>query len=170
MIWLRSDLYNFQKAIYRREMLCQYFLQRSIWLKTTLTFLFFMNWKEKRGWFVRFTLIRAKFLGVCVCVFFFFSFLRNKLKWQVGYILVQIITQHQCGYQHKLAIYSGLWNRRGKEFWQAFFKILPSKIIFFSFFWWSINNFWTIWAIPIFCPTFFVSFYTPLITICYVFI
>ena len=45
---------------------------------------------------------REKKLGV------FFSFLRNELKWKVGHILFQIITQHRCGYQHKLAIYSGL--------------------------------------------------------------
>ena len=62
-----------------------------------------MDGEDKRGWFVRFTIIRETILGV-----FLVFFLRNKLKAQARHILGQIVTRHQHGYQHKLTICSGL--------------------------------------------------------------
>ena len=44
----KRELYNFQKAIYRREILCQHFLQRSVCIEANLTF-YFLQIERIRG-------------------------------------------------------------------------------------------------------------------------
>lgn len=71
------------------------FYQRSIFLKSINYF-----WTSPMS--------GSQIIQQNVCVIFYF--LRNKYKWQAQHTIGQIVTQHQCGYQHKFN-YSGLRNR-----------------------------------------------------------
>ena len=107
--------------------------------RSQLNFLFFANWEDKRGWFVRFTLTRAKILGV------FLAFLRNKLKWEARNILGQLLNINVVINTSYLSVLD--FKIGGDNDFDEIFKDSPSKI---KFFWWNINYFWTIWAVTLF--------------------